>query len=360
MIFLPGVVGSLLLASFVVRKRLSGKKTLEEHRTLADGTAYQVTEHRHKGHLRGVTIGVVANNGHYFGIKKESALDRLFKWIGVSAEVQTRNKEFDENYYLVSDNPALCQALSGNPSFRTAIEALHAIKLKKLEATPHLVWLYVPATIFNTERESIVAQLKVVADALSSVPLISNASLFNSSARTAIIYNCFHATWLGLGIYGLTVTGIRDAELVDKLPLMIKSGIIGSVIAAVWFVSILLLAGRSSRGHLVLLDFIFMGLAGIYMSVFSGLYDYNVINDRSEPQYFEREIVNKKTYRCGKRKRSTCYSLVIDGFIKEDGIHSKKVSSTTYHAAQIGGKARVTLRQGALGYSWTDKIELAQ
>ncbi|HUR57497.1 MAG TPA: hypothetical protein VM029_07295, partial [Opitutaceae bacterium] len=59
-----------------------------------------------------------------FAMTRESAWDRVFKFLGVSTELQTGDEEFDRKIYVAGDHPALHRLLSEDPALRQRVLAL--------------------------------------------------------------------------------------------------------------------------------------------------------------------------------------------------------------------------------------------
>ena len=67
-----------------------------------------------------------------FRIGRESAMDRLFKRLGITVEIQTGDRQFDRDYYINTDSAAFTRACFSSPERRQAVNELFKLNFKKI------------------------------------------------------------------------------------------------------------------------------------------------------------------------------------------------------------------------------------
>ena len=75
------------------------------------GTPYEYKVSTNKGRVTGATVGVTCSEGFTFSLKLEGMFDRLSKTIGLTKECQTGDSAFDDEIYVLSDDPVVHRTL---------------------------------------------------------------------------------------------------------------------------------------------------------------------------------------------------------------------------------------------------------
>jgi hypothetical protein len=113
--------------------------------------------------------------------------------------------------------------------------------------------------------------------------------------------------------------------------------------------------GRGARTHLVLIELVTVGAIGLFASVAFEMRDINIEFDKSKPDYFETKIVSKHM---SKRRRGTSYSIEVKNWNCDCGNYSIKVSNATYNSASVSNPVMIAQRNGYLGYTWINAVNV--
>ena len=103
-------------------------------------TAYFVRLNKHKGRLKGFSIGMERASPTWIRLHAESRADRLFKSIGIANEVQTGDPEFDRRVYVTCDHPHVATVLTETAALRTAILAMFEDGYHRIAFDGTVVW----------------------------------------------------------------------------------------------------------------------------------------------------------------------------------------------------------------------------
>src|SRR5687768_1531816 len=111
------------------------------------GNKFELDEVRNKGRLSLVRLGTTAPEGLHFRVRSERLHDRFFKWLGVTAEIQTRDDEFDSKLYVESDAKAVAILLRRDAKMRAALVDIFTYAQKwqmrkmRLRCANERIWL---------------------------------------------------------------------------------------------------------------------------------------------------------------------------------------------------------------------------
>jgi hypothetical protein len=321
----------------------------------------------HKGSTTKVLIGCDVIEDVCFSIKIEKWWDRLFKAIGISVEHQVGVDEFDELFYLITDNQSLCSLFSGSFELQENIQEIinlcktHELKFKKLLCRHGQIWLeLVPESKKERLRihaitNDLVPVLHKIADVLDQ-----NESYFLDEKHDPFIIKAMIvlAISTGLAINGavhLYRILILDLPfIVNNTPLFYAAlpwglGIIGLLIFATLF-----FLGRTARTHLVLIELVLIGSFGAITTAYLTMRDVNIDMDSGTAEYFSVEVHDK---RISRSRRSTSYYIKVDDWTKNNkGRVELMVSNDIYNRFNRGQLAKIIQMPGYLGYAWVSDI----
>lgn len=85
----------------------------------------------HKGKVTRLDLGMRLS-GVPFSLTREGPIDRIFKALGFSEEIQTGDSPFDGAVYIACDHPALASLLSRDAAARGAILAVLSAGFEKI------------------------------------------------------------------------------------------------------------------------------------------------------------------------------------------------------------------------------------
>jgi hypothetical protein len=331
------------------------------------GIKYKYKAVTHKGSTTKVFIGCDVIEEVCFAIKIEKWWDKFFKSIGISVEHQVGVDEFDNLYYLITDNQSLCSLFSGSVELQEKAQEIktlcnkHELKFKKLLCRHGRIWLeLIPKK--KSEKPDItrismdlVPALKKIADILKN-----NQSFFLDEKHDPFIIKAMIilAISTGLAINGavhLYRLAIFDMPfIVNNSPLFNASLPWGlGIIVLLIFVTLIFL-GRTARTHLVLIELILIGSFGAITSSYMMMRDVNIDMDTGSPEYFSVKVHDK---RISRSRRSTTHYINVDDWANNmKGKVELSVSSEIYYKFSRGQLAKIIQMPGYMGYPWVSDI----
>jgi hypothetical protein len=336
-------------------------------RALQRGLSYEYNEVRQQGKLRLVRMGLAAPGGYTFKARKEGMHDSLFKFVGVSVEMQVQDQKFDAAVYLESDAKALGMLLAENDDMRAALlsvfEVADALKLRRMRVRclQKRLWVeFSPAqeeSIGEAARR-LVPSLNVISKALKKGP---DASALNDPfvLRAAILLSISSASAI-LGTYGLLRATMGHTDILDISGLFIACLTPGLCALGVFLLFVLVLLGQSSRAHLVLLEALLVGGYGFLMSTFALAHDADIAFD-VRPAHIRtlshfRVEDNVSSGRRGKHHRYYLYTE--DWRPSHTGETLRlEIDHGVYDALNGKHEAKIETKPGALDYEWVGAIQ---
>lgn len=362
--FLLGIISISICVCFEFWRRHLAKWKLE-------GSCHGL-EYRHnvyKSKIKSIYLGVKCTDAVNFSIKRQSWLDNIFKAIGVSNEFETKDSEFDDSFYLISDNKSLQSLITSSEVFRLAIknimrrERIKDLKPKEIHCKNGRFWV-----VFSVgggyEKADIDQVCLSLQKYFNDVVCLLNKQTLSKSAwiepfviKAALLL----AISSGLAINGV-VQWARSAF--GYFPLVLENSLIfyDALKYSAFFLLIFLIVAlfclrRSARTHIVLLELITVGALGIFLSTAMEMRDINMEWDRSPPQMHKVEIVNKYVQRSSGRGKRTHYYVVVKDWRCECGNYKFEMSRGMYNS--IGGDSiSVIQKSGYLGYPWISQVIL--
>lgn len=319
-----------------------------------------------KNRTTGLLVGTNCVSDANFLFKQQTVVDAFFKRIGVSREFETGDSSFDDVCYLATDCSDLHRFLADQPELRTAIKVILAfnsggLKVKAIYCRKGRIWIKFDGEGLNSDKgiEPIVRRLG------HPLSLIANAvvDLAKSgfSWRDPFIYKAILVLAISSGLAINAALQFYRTNLGD-LPFLMypKELVIDALIYS--FIALPVLAliavywlGRGARTHLVLIELVTVGAVGLFASVAFEMRDINIEFDNSKPNYFETKIVSKHI---SKGRRSTSYYIVLKNWNCDCGNYSIEVSSATYKSASVSNPVMIAQRNGYLGYTWINAVNV--
>lgn len=299
-----------------------------------------------------------------FECKRESAVDRFFKRVGLAAEQQIGSASFDDTVYLVSDDPRVRELLRAAPeladdvAFLFANEGYSGFRLTRLTCRAGRVWLD-----FKAEGEQLDAfglfdwalpSLKRICAALPDPLLRGERPRDPMFLRSVLVL----ALSSGLAIHGgiqlfrmyLTTTPFTaDTAQLRWLAVLAGLVVLGLLVALAFS-----LLGRSSRLHLVLLELLLVGSFGAITTCLAAIRDFNIEFDSSVATVRPAQVHSRSTHRSRRGGRS--YYLTVEDW-NGGGERRIRVSSGLYESATPGHTVGIRQHPGRLGIRWVDGID---
>jgi hypothetical protein len=331
----------------------------------AGGQQFLWSETRNRGKLMSARVGVPVQTDLEFRLKHESLVDRFFKALGLSVEQELNRLHFDQHVYVVSDDRRLGRLLKYHETLATRLgelfsgDELAGFSVVSLNCNgQHLFFQLKPKGLFSSDAS-------VESAALALTPLLHDIAgelsrklpdepgrkdRFILKAAVLLGISTGLAAHAFINIFRLVM--IDDTLIIDEGELLKGAIVIGLGITALLVAACIGLLGRTSRMHLVLVELITIGLAGAVGSAWVQLRDVNHEWDKGPVFEETLRVESLRTYSCGRRNRSTCYSVSFAPSPVFPHGRSVTVDAVTYSQYTEGGEARMTVHAGGLGIRW--------
>jgi hypothetical protein len=333
---------------------------------LAKGKRYKLDHDENKGNHT-FRFGVVCNKSFHFRIKRETAWDRYAKSLRLSVEQTFNDPEFDETFYVVSDNPVLTRELSEVPAFRAVLKALFRDKnLRRLTCEgQHLVAEYrlgsgegspghyqKPTTVHG-----IVSALHEISDYLA---------LLDDSGATRDPY-VWKAAFLVSLASGILFLGLAELVRFGKIqsfdpllaswPLFRESLLASVVILCAWLILAAAWLRGSSHAHIVMGEILVSGGLGLVMGTYLFARDLNCEWDNAPAQVYFAEVIEKHHHRHRKAPDTYSLSIVHRGI----GIlpPSVEVTFRDYQRVHEQELVELHIKPGLMGHAWLQQVVAA-
>jgi len=331
------------------------------------GLGYMRNLATNKGKVTAYQVGIDAPAHLHFMFKRESWLDRFFKGIGFSSEHQVGRSRFDDAIYIVSDDEWLCRTLSFNQDIQAHIlEIFDAgsedCEIDSIRCNGGRLWVkfktdckeeYLP---LPGAESVVVPLLHRIASALAAIPQQEGSRWSDPFVLKAIVILSIST---GLAING----GVQVFRLMigSELPFTIDNTALWKMAAAagfagaiVFFFAVMFFLGRSARAHLVLIEVILVGSAGIAASTFFELRDLNMEWDAGAQVQHEVKVLDKQTRKS--RKSARRYYLVVQDWRNPNARYEIKISGRAYGLVEPNDKVNIYEKPGYLAVPWVTRL----
>lgn len=207
-------------------------------------------------------------------------------------------------------------------------------------------------SIFSLER--LLSHLKVISDSLKKVGFRDKKARKDPFIIKAAVILAISS--------GLFFNGLAQSYRINfmDLPFTIDTGLLrtDAIIYGLGVLSAMVLAtfyilGRSARTHLVLIELLLVGTAGIGLTMHAQLRDLNMDMDISATAEHTVHVYSKKVV---ETRRSTSYYMNVDDWTNEQRRRKVEISGAFYACISAGDKVLVEQREGYLGYRWVENL----
>lgn len=351
------VVLRLLVAISVGVVRFFYRRTTRGELRRGARTDWVLATAKHKGSVVATMFGVPFSHPIYFRLSEENALDRFFKGIGFTREVQTGDPNFDQVVYVSCDHPALAPVLQEDALARAAILSLFGKDTKSIYADGEHLWARRSGDAPPGEAE--LDELRLARDALQMVPSDQLQLLRDAFFWKALLVESIAWT---IAVYGLAaapdIATRSHPQYFEWWPVL-KTGLVASVgvFAFLFGLAWWILRG-SSRAHRVFTESALVLLIGVPLSSIQMVSDANIALDRSTPAIIEQRVADRYTRVTTGKRRRTHYHLRLSGAAPA-GMEIPtdiEVSLSVYGRASKGGPITIRMRGGALGLPWVEEV----
>lgn len=324
---------------------------------------------RNKHGTTGLQVGFVVPDAFRFELKRETWVDRFFKWVGLSVEKQFGQAGFDRLVYVASNDEHLINRVADSPELRTAAQRLflvdtHGCRIRRVHCAHGSLWVDIRrGTLFSrkdddTRLNRCAAELaphlySLARELKSSMPTMTAAPERDRFLFRAVVLLSLSS---GLAINGLIflfrALVLDNRFTMDVWALWIFACYAGATVVGVLLLANLWLLGRSARAHLVLLELLLVGSFGAITSSAAELRDANMEWDRGTPVLLEPPITHKTISRS--RRGGASYYLHVPDWYGDQGSRRIKVSSGFYRRAQVGQILEIEQYPGYFGIRWAE------
>lgn len=298
-----------------------------------------------------------ATDGEFRLVRETGAL-RLFKRLGVSAEVQTGDRAFDQAVYVLSDTPAFTRSALLDARRREAVQRLQGLGFTevvlaagRLEA--RIRPLRDPAHGSPEVVEEAVRQLGVLGQGLERLQATATPDAGWKARRLAV-----YAFSIGTAIGGLATVmwGVNAFRPLDGLQVFLDSLRLGlAALLAFGMLALMWLRGRSSS-HIHLSVTLGVSLIGIPALAAGGLLVLNGLLDDGPASEHGAPVLHK---RWSRSKSSTTYYATVKSWRAGRRAEEIRIDHSTYQRASPGrSRLVVATSAGRFGYEWVADYRL--
>lgn len=332
------------------------------------GVRHQYHWRSHKGSTFGLDIGVDVPDWFRFELKRETWVDRFFKWLGLSVEKQFGHDGFDRLVYVASNDGHLFNRVADSPALRLAAQRLMVLaesgcRVRHVRCANGVLRAHLHrGSLFSDKSDS----SRLIQAKWAALPLLDQlAGALRASRRPelpprrrdpfllpgVLVLACSSALALNGLVFLLRPILFDDAFLLDKARLVELTLWVGSGIFFVLLAAHFILLARSARAHLYLLELLLVGSFGAYSTAAIELREANTEWDTSTPRVREAPIVDKSISRS--RRGGTSYYLHVTDW-QGSGFDARriKVSRSFYDAMSRGRVLVFEERPGHFQASW--------
>jgi hypothetical protein len=345
-------ISSAILGDAAKRgNRLTAWKTISGQ---VDGVTYEYYYHRGgKNSPPYLEVRVESQRRGSFKVTRQTGFDRLFKRWGIASEISTPDPQFDDFFYITSDNEEFAGQFFANKQNRRAVSEIYDMSFKTISLEKHIFkarWSHFrPKSDFDPGTIEAIARKLI--EMRSNTPETAEPQMETAPAWKKKRISAFAIPIL-LGVTGAAalVYGLVNYRPLDgfKLALHTLKFSLPLSIVFIWF-AVSLLRGRSSSHRELLAVFLIslfvFPLAGAGFGIF-----LNGWLDRSKPVEHKTLLLNKYISRSSK---NTDYYMVVQSW--RPGIEKEKfgISRSSFYAiVPFETRVKVVTRSGKFNFEW--------
>lgn len=364
--FAVGLVSLCVILAYQFRYRWHRPWTGQQA-SVDKGIRHQHRYLSYKENTYTVEVGVPVPDFFRFELKRETWVDRFFKWVGLSVEKQFGHDGFDRLVYVASNDEHLFNRVADSPELRQAAQRIFVqihggCRVQRVScAHGQLVARIRRAGIFSSKED--VARLgRCMAQALpfldelakalrtSPQPAAPAAQRDRFLLPAVVVLSVSTALAINGLVFLLRPILFEDAFLLDKARIFELTLWLGSFIFFGLLAAYVVLLARSARAHLFLLELLLVGSFGAYSTAASELRDANVEWDTSPATVRETPVMSKSTSRS--RRGGTSYYLHVKDWTQPVETRRIKVSRSFYESMDRGRLLVFEERAGYFQARW--------
>lgn len=303
-----------------------------------------------------------------FTLTREDGWDRGWKFFGLTTELQTGDRAFDQTVYVAGDHPALHRLLAGEAELRRRIVGLFDRGARRIFSDGAHLWVEPTESAHASDQD--LAELLGIRGVLqrgepSGYRWFSDPFLLKAIAVEALVWTValYGAPAQIEQLYRSHVLG-EEQHFLDLWTLLRPSLLLAAgVFVALMGLVVVVLRG-SSRGHRVILEgALVLGIC-LPLSGLQAITDYSRAQYLSAPRQDVYRVIGKWNtgikWRNRDNWRRPSYYLILEP--RTDGAPLVqpylKVNSSDYYDAKEGGAVKITSRVGRLNIPWLVRLEV--
>ena len=302
-----------------------------------------------------------------FAIRREGAVERFFKRIGINRETQIGDRGFDDRYYIVTEQDDATRRHLYNSRRRSAVEQLFALGFTHLRVADDRIQAAISPFFAKAPlaTETLQHAAEALEDLRHGLPPASHLAPqgFLLEPPPPPIDNPLHGPWTpsrmaAFSLTGLLIIGgtIALAAGVDQYPPLdsgeVFFGALGIALASLLafaFLMVTLLRGRPDS-HRDLLIALLFGLMGVPLTSYGATLILNGALDDAPPRPHDALVTDKYITHS---KNSTSYHLQVLSWRHAWRTEHLTVNADVHEQLTPGqSRLSVTTKPGWLGYEW--------
>ncbi len=296
-----------------------------------------------------------------FEIKKENAFDRFFKRVGITAEVQTGDPTFDNDFFIHTDTPEFAAAFFRDGRKAEAVRYINkaGFNLIKYDGkTMQAAWK--PYRLPEPPDD---AQIKETAGYLvtlaSYLPAVRHTKMYGIPAwklKRIFVFAPVVAAYL-LGMLFL-VFGMVEYKPLDMWKFFFDSlNYSVPAFAAFAVFSVVMLKGRSGSHKELLVAVLLLLFAIPFAGIGSGIF-FNGYLDESDPVRHAALVTHKYI---SSTKNGKNYHAVVESWRADSETEKIRVSFSEYRRiTPQQTKIAVTSKAGRFGFEWIKEYNVEE
>lgn len=312
--------------------------------------------HKDKGSVVATTLEVELSLRSVFKLSRETAIDKLFKAIGLSEEFQTGDAAFDDLVYIACDSAAFSHEVRHDSRTRELISELFHERIRSIECDGRSLWIKSKGDRSGDEhvkRAAILLKKQLSDVDRNFVGSRVDPFVAKAVAIEALIWSL--AAYAASGYVQWTMMP-EDVHL-DQMALFTKGLWYGAGAATLLLLLIVTLLRGSSRGHRVLVESALVLGLSLPVGGVAVVSDINTGLDKSASVWAERTVYSTEKRKHTGRKSRTWYSYhaLLAPAAQEEEIpvpSSVQITASDFYKARAGGKVRIELGRGRLRLPW--------
>jgi hypothetical protein len=345
------------LVAFAVRQLYRARKPKSDG--IENGRATYQRVHTQKGTIKGFTLGVAVNAPLAFTLSRETGRDRFFKKLGLSAEMESGDRAFDDFVYVMCDHPMLGQLLKRSAAARDAIRAVLTDDFKHIRFDGHVVWVEKAASRTPSDEEE--RMVGALGEAFAPLEHDRSGRFSDAFLWKALVVEGVVWSIVGYAVASLfSMFGQQEDIHLAQAQVMWRGTLLAGVLFALLAALTWALMRGSSRGHRIILESGVLLLLALPPTGWQAYADLNRGLDSTRTEI--RVAVTQCETRVSRSRRGTTTNYYLHLRDQEvDGVElprTLKTNATACFAVTPRVPARLVLGRGALGLPWIRELAI--